>query len=127
MENKDLENIVKYKEELTSDTLQGIIDSLQKQVSELNTEISNKQKTLDDLNKPELNQDQLGLVYDAITEGIDNTHFEEDNFDFEPDFSGRELYLCNFYYQGQDELRRNIQERIECIFKITQESSIDND
>ena len=82
MENKDLENIVRYKEELTSDTLQGMIDNLQKQVSELNTEISNKQRTLDDLNKPELSQEQFDLLYDAITDGIDNTHFEEDNFDY---------------------------------------------
>ena len=106
---------------ITTDT------QLQKQVSELNTEISNKQKTLDDLNKPELTQDQLDLVSDAITEGIDNTRFEEENFDYDPEFSGRELYLNGFYYQGQDELRENIQDKIENIFKITQKSSLGND
>ena len=127
METKDLENIVRYKEELTSDTLQGMIDNLQKQVSELNTEISNKQRTLDDLNKPELSEEQFDLLYDAITGGIDNTHFEEDNFEYDPEFSGRELYLNSFYYNGQDILRENILDNIKSIFKITQKSSINND
>tara|TARA_R100000808_G_C2142471_1_gene150245 strand:- start:1096 stop:1569 length:474 start_codon:yes stop_codon:yes gene_type:complete len=123
MENKDLENIVKYKDELTSNALQGMIDSLQKQVNELNTEISNKQRTLDDLNKPELSQEQFDLLYDAITDGIDNTNFEDDNFDYDPEFSGRELYLSGLYYNSKDILTENIQESIKSIFKITQKSS----
>jgi len=56
MENKTSENIIKYQDQLTAETLEGIIDNLQSQVSELNTEIFNKEKTLRDINKPTINK-----------------------------------------------------------------------
>ena len=110
--------------------LEAAIKGLQEKVNSLNTDITTKQKKLEDLDKPELTQYQFDVISDAITDGIDNTSFEEGNFDWEPEFCGKEVQLNYLTFEGQEYLLESIQTAIESMFKIVeeeQESSFGND
>ena len=121
MENSSLDNIIKYKDEINPEAMQNMIDSLQQKVSTLNEEINHKKQVLEDINKPILKQDDYNLLIDAITDGIDNTSFEQGNFDWEPEFCGKEVQLNYITFEGQEYLLEAIQTAIESMFKIVQE------
>lgn len=70
-------------ENQTPEILEGIINNLQSQVSELNAEIHNKERTLKDINKPILTQKQLDTINEAVSNYTDNVEFSENDFDVE--------------------------------------------
>ena len=121
MENSSLDNIIKYKDEINPEAMQNMIDSLQQKVSTLNEEINHKKQVLEDINKPILKQDDYNLLIDAITDGIDNTSFEQGHFDWEPEFYGKEVQLNYLTFEGQEYLLEAIQTAIESMFKIVEE------
>lgn len=129
MENKTSENIVKYQDELTAETLEGIINSLQSQVSELNTEIFNKEKTLRDINKPTITQKQLDTINEAVSNYTDNVEFSEQDFDVELCMEyDNKIEISSLCFNSSGDMLDNIMRYVEKEFRLIQEEkSTDNE
>ena len=69
--------------ELLKATVKGLQDKLEL----LQTELNVKTLELNNVNKPELNQSTLDIIYDCIDDGIEEYDFSDtDAYDFEPEF-----------------------------------------
>ena len=71
----------------SKELLEATIKGLKEKVSQLNTEVTNKEKELEDINKPEM----LGEMYDniqgLIEEGVNQFDFSDaDNYEWSPEF-----------------------------------------
>ena len=128
MENKTSENIIKYKNELTADTLEGIIENLQSQVGELNTEIFNKEKTLRDINKPTITQLQLDTINEAISNYTDNVEFSEQDFDVELCMEyDNKIEISNLCFNSSGDMFDDIMRYVEKEFRVIQEEETSTD
>ena len=68
------------KKELLEATVKGLQDKLQ----QLQTELNVKTLELNNVSKPKLNQSTLEIIYDCVTEGIEEFDFSDtENYDFE--------------------------------------------
>jgi len=128
MENKTSENIVKYQNELTAETLEGIINNLQAQVGELNTEIFNKEKTLRDINKPTITQKQLNTINEAISDYTDNVEFSEEDFDVElcMEYDNR-IEISSLCFNSSGDMFDDIMRYVEKEFRVIQEEETSTD
>jgi hypothetical protein len=104
----------------TKEMLEATIAGLQEKVEQITKDLQMKRAELEDVNKPELSKEQFDIISDAIRNGIDDTSFEEGNFDWEPEFCGKEVQLNYLTFEGQDYLHENIEERIQNEFKIVE-------
>mgnify|MGYP003132131311 FL=1 len=104
----------------TKEMLEATIAGLQEKVEQITKDLQMKQAELEDVNKPELSKEQFDIISDAIRNGIYNTSFEEDNFDWEPEFCGKEVQMNYMTFEGQDCLHENIEEKIQNEFKIVE-------
>ena len=108
--------------------LEATVKGLQDKVEQLTTELQTKRKELEDVSKPELNQSTLDVIYDCVTEGIEEFNFSDsDNYDFEYeiDYDGR-VATHNIEFNSCDYIREPIIRLIENKFKIiddTEENS----
>ena len=70
----------------TKELLEATVKGLQDKISSLNMELKDKQKELEDANKPVISSTVMNVVNDAINYAVENYNF--DNADsFELDFS----------------------------------------
>ena len=104
----------------TKEMLEATITGLQEKVEQITKDLQMKQAELEDVNKPELSKEQFDIISDAIRNGIDDTSFEGDNFDWEPEFYGKEVQISYMNFEGQDYLQENIEEKIQNEFKIVE-------
>ncbi len=69
--------------ELLEATVKGLKDKLE----QLQTELNVKTLQLNNVNKPKLNQSTMDIIYDCVTEGIEEFDFSDsENYEFEPEF-----------------------------------------
>ena len=94
----------------------------------LKTELNVKTLELNNVNKPELNQSTLDIIYDCVTEGIEEFDFSDsDNYEFEPEFDyDSKVVIGSIDITHKDYIREPIIKFIEHTFKIiddTEENS----
>ena len=112
----------------SKELLEATIKGLQEKVNQLNNDLDTKKKELENVSKPELNQSTLDVIYDCVTEGIEEFDFSDsDNYDFEYeiDYDGR-VATHNIEFNSCDYIREPIIKLIENKFKIiddTEENS----
>ena len=71
----------------SKELLEATIKGLQEKVSQLNTELTTKQKELADLNKPEISGEMFDELYGLVENGVNDFDFSDaDNYHFEPEF-----------------------------------------
>jgi len=128
MENKTSENIIKYQDQLTAETLEGIINNLQNQVGELNTEINKKEKTLQDINKPTITQKQLDAINEAVSNYTDNVEFSENDFDVELSMEyDNKVELNSLSFNSEGDMFDDIMRYVEKEFRIVKEGDESED
>jgi len=104
------------KKELLEATVKGLQDKLEL----LQTELNVKTIELNNVNKPELNQSTLDIIYDCVTEGIEEFDFSDtENYDFEYelDYDGR-INTNSIEFNSCDYVREPIIRLIENKFNI---------
>ena len=112
------------KKELLEATVKGLQDKLEL----LQTELNVKTLQLNSVNKPKLNQSTLEIIYDCVTEGIEEFDFTDtDNYEFEPELDyDHKVIIGNIEFNGCDYVREPIINKIEKTFNIiddTEENS----
>jgi hypothetical protein len=104
----------------SKELLEATIKGLEEKVNQLNNDLDTKKKELENVNKPKLNQSTLDIIYDCVTEGIEEFDFTDtDNYDFEPelDYEGK-VIIGSIDFNNEDYVREPIIKLIEDRFKI---------
>lgn len=114
--------------ENNKELLEATVKGLQDKLEQLQTELNVKTLELNSINKPKLNQSTLEIIYDCITEGIEEFDFSDtDNYDFEPEFDyDHKVVIGNIEFNSCDYVREPIINKIEKTFNIiddTEENS----
>ena len=112
----------------SKELLEATVKGLQDKLEMLQTELNVKTLELNNVNKPELNQSTLDVIYDCVTEGIEEFDFgDSDNYEFEPelDYEGK-VVIGSIEINNKDYIREPIINKIEKTFNIiddTEENS----
>ena len=112
----------------SKELLEATVKGLQDKLEMLQTELNVKTLELNNVNKPELNQSTLDIIYDCVTEGIEEFDFSDsDNYEFEPEFDyDSKVVIGNIDLTHKDYIREPIINKIEKTFNIiddTEENS----
>ena len=79
-------------------------------------------RQLEEVNKPELTEDQYAHLCDAINDALREFNFE-DSGNYDIDFSldyGNQIIADNITFNEMDELQMTIEKAIESVFKTTE-------
>ena len=112
----------------SKELLEATVKGLQDKLEQLQTELNVKTLELNSINKPKLNQSTLDIIYDCVTEGIEEFDFSDsDNYEFEPEFDyDSKVVIGSIDITHKDYIREPIIKFIEHTFKIiddTEENS----
>ena len=108
--------------------LEATVKGLEEKITSLQNDLSSKQKELDDVSKPELQQSIFDIIYDCINDGIAEFDFDDtENYDFEPelDYDGK-VIIGNIDFNGTDYVLEPIIKKIEETFKIINDTENEN-
>jgi|TARA_R100001460_G_scaffold36230_1_gene69539 hypothetical protein len=113
--------------EKNKELLEATVKGLQDKLEQLQTELNIKTLELKNMNKPTLNQSALEIIYDCVTEGIEEFDFsDEENYDFEYelDYDGR-IRTNDIVFNSCDYIREPIVKLIENKFNIIDDTEDD--
>jgi ribonuclease HII len=104
----------------SKELLEATVKGLQDKLEQLQTELNVKTSELNNVSKPKLNQSTLDIIYDCVTEGIEEFDFSDtDNYDFEPEFDyDHKVVIGNIEFNSCDYVREPIINKIEKTFNI---------
>ena len=104
----------------SKEVLEATIKGLEEKVNQLNNDLDAKKKELKDVNKPELNQSTLDIIYDCIDEGIEEYDFSDtDGYEFEPEFDyDSKVVIGSIELTHKDYVKEPILKLIENKFNI---------
>ena len=99
--------------------LEATVKGLQDKIGSLNLELKDKQKELEDCNKPELTAIQMDTINDAVDTALGNYDLDCGMFDyeFEMDYDNR-VTLSNLTFTDTYDVVEAIIKNIEKQFKI---------
>ena len=107
----------------TKELLEATVKGLQDKISSLNMELKDKQKELEDANKPVISSTVMDLVNDAINYAVENYNFDnadsyevEFSLDYDSRIQAETINLTDTY-----ELVEAIVTNVEKQFKIEQD------
>ena len=86
-------------------------------------------RELEDVNKPELTEDQYAHLCDAINDALREFNFE-DSGNYDIDFSldyGNQIIADNITFNEMDELQMTIEQAIESVFNTSKSQHSGND
>ena len=112
----------------TKEQLQTKIDTLESQINNLTHELQRERKVLENVNKPVMSEDVYSLLEDIMRDFTDNLTFEENDFDWEPEFYGKEVQLNYIQFQSQCDMHDDIMRYIDRGFNVKEkEEKIENE
>ena len=104
----------------SKELLEATIKGLKEKVSQLNTEVTNKEKELEDINKPEMTGEMFdklhGLVEDSIQDALGNLHADDIEKEFGMEYDGK-VYLESWSIDEYP-LVNAVMNRIDSEFKV---------
>ena len=86
------------------------------------SQVALNKRQLEDVNKPELTEDQYSHLCDVINDALREFNFE-DSGNYDIDFSldyGNQIIADNITFNEMDELQMTIEKAIESVFKTTE-------
>ena len=112
----------------SKELLEATIKGLEEKVNQLNNDLDTKKKELENVSKPELNQSTLDIIYDCVTEGIEEFDFSDtENYDFEPELDyDRRVVIGRVDFNNEDYVREPIIKLIEDRFIIIDDTEDEN-
>ena len=110
----------------SKELLEATVKGLQDKLEMLQTELNVKTLELNNVNKPELNQSTLDIIYDCVTEGIEEFDFSDsDNYEFEPEFDyDHKVVIGNIEMEYPSYIVESIMDTINRHFKISTSEDI---
>ena len=104
----------------SKELLEATIKGLQEKVNQLNTELTTKQKELEDVNKPEMPGEMFdklhGIVEESIQDALGNLHSDDIEKEFGMEYDGK-VYLESWSIDEYP-LVNAVMNRIDSEFKV---------
>ena len=67
----------------TKEMLEATVKGLQEKIVSLQHDLREKEKDLEDVNKPEITAEQMDIINDAVNEALENFQFDCGMFEYE--------------------------------------------
>ena len=107
----------------SKELLEATIKGLQEKVNQLNTELTTKQKELEDVNKPEMQGEMFDklhtIVENGISEALGNLNSDDLDKEFGMEYDGK-VYLESIHVNRPDEMAERVLDEINNKFKIVE-------
>ena len=104
----------------SKELLEATIKGLQEKVNQLNTELTTKQRELEDVNKPEMPGEMFDKLHGIVEEGVGEFDFSDaENYEFEPelDYDNR-VAIGSIELNNHYEIVSLIMNKIDHEFKV---------
>ena len=105
----------------SKELLEATIKGLQEKVNQLNTELTTKQRELEDVNKPEMTGEMYDIIEGCIADGVDNACGDMNDSDIDVqygmEYDGR-VYIESFDIQDPSAITEMALNEINSKFKI---------
>jgi hypothetical protein len=104
----------------SKELLEATIKGLKEKVSQLNTEVTNKEKELEDINKPEMSGELFDQLHGLVEDGVGAFDFSDaDNYEFEPEFDyDNKVVIGSIELNNHYEIVSLIMNKIDQEFKV---------
>ena len=103
----------------TKEMLEATVKGLQEKIVSLQHDLREKEKDLEEVNKPEITAEQLDIINDAITSALEDYNFDCGMFDYEFEINyDNKLELSNLSFTDNYDIVEAIMLSIEKQFKI---------
>ena len=99
--------------------LEATVKGLQEKIVSLQHDLREKEKDLEDINKPEISAEQMDIINDAVNSALEDYHFDCGMFDyeFELDYDNR-ITLSNLTFTDSYDISEAIIMNITKQFKL---------
>jgi len=114
--------------ENNKELLEATVKGLQEKIQSLQTDLNEKQKELDDVNKPTMEAWMFDEIQGLVEEGVEGFNFDDtDNYEFEfgMEYDGK-VYIDSVGMQSCYELTEKIMNKIDKYFKVLPTSTEEN-
>ena len=103
----------------TKEMLEATVKGLQEKIVSLQHDLREKEKDLEEVNKPEISAEQMDIINDAITSALENYQFDCGmfNYEFNIDYDNR-LELSELTFTDAYDIEEAIMMNITKQFKI---------
>ena len=107
--------------------LEATVKGLQEKISSLNMELKDKQKELEDANKPVISEQTLHIIEDVVNKTIEDYNFDCGMFEYEFNLNyDNKLELSDLTFTDAYELVEAVVTKIEKQFKIIKDDETNN-
>ena len=102
----------------TKEMLEATVKGLQEKIVSLQHDLKEKEKDLEEVNKPEITAEQLDIINDAITSALEDYNFDCGMFDYEFEINyDNKLELSNLSFTDHYDIEEAIMMNITNQFK----------
>ena len=104
----------------SKELLEATVKGLEEKIGQLNMDLKDKQRELEDINKPEMTSEMFDDLTEAVEEGIGYFDFSDsDNYDIEfgIDYDGR-VEASGLEFNSASELAERIMSKIDKTYKL---------
>ena len=106
----------------TKEMLEATVKGLQDKIGALNLELKQKQRDLEDVNKPVISSVTLDIINDAVNSALEDYQFDCGMFEYEFNLDyDNKIELSELTFTDSYELVEAIMRNIEKQFKIEQD------
>ena len=110
----------------SKELLEATVKGLEEKIGQLNMDLKDKQKELEDVSKPEMTEEMYGNLEEIVEGAIGYFDFSDsDNYDieYELDYDAK-VSASNLDFNSADEVTENIMNKIDRHFKISTSEDI---
>ena len=104
----------------TKELLEATVKGLQEKIQSLQTDLNEKQKELEDVNKPEMEAWMFDEIQGLVEDGVGEFDFNDsDNYEFEPEFDyDNRIVIGSIEMNDTSYIVESIMDKIDKYFKI---------
>ena len=106
----------------SKELLEATVKGLEEKIGQLNMDLKDKQRELEDVSKPEMTEEMYGNLEEVVEEAIGNYDFSDsENYDIEfgIDYDGK-VEASSLEFNSAHELGEKIMRGIEKAYKMTE-------
>ena len=112
----------------SKELLEATVKGLQEKIQSLQTDLNQKQKELNDINKPTMEAWMFDEIHGLVEDGVSSFDFSDaDNYEFEPEFDyENRIVIGNIEINDTRDIVESVMDKIDKYFKILPTSTEEN-
>ena len=112
----------------TKELLEATVKGLQEKIQSLQTDLNEKQRQLDNVNKPKITSELYDELASTIEDAVEGLHFDNPDayeYDFGMEYDGR-VYIDSINMQSTHEITNSIMAKIDKTFNVLPKNTEEN-